>query len=127
MNFPRVFILFLILPGVSHAGELAAARSILTNWGLAYCINALSSEKQINNEAQRTMGAYFQRGTHDDENAYDEVRKYIMQQLPKNRLVDQNSGKVMPFVTCMDLIQTPGFHRLVIKQDKYVQVARKEQ
>lgn len=126
MTYSRILFLLLTLPGISLGAELTVAHNTLSNWGLAYCINAVSTEKPINNEAQRTMGAYFERGRHDDENAYEEVRKYFSRELSKKKLVDKNSGKPMAFVTCMHLVQTEGFRRLIIMQDKHVQIDRKE-
>ena len=117
--FAALFLLA-VLPDITYANTLSSARTALANWGLAYCINAVSTEKAINTEAQYTMGAYFQRGTHDSEEAYEEVRKYISRQLPSKRLIDRDSGKVRPFVTCMELVRTSEFNRLIIKQDKHV-------
>ncbi|GAB3375828.1 hypothetical protein [Massilia agri] len=120
MKYLKALLLLAVLPVISHAGTLSSARDTLTNWGLAYCINAVSNDKVINIEAQYTMGAYFQRGAHDSEEAYDKVRKYFSRQLPSKHLVDRDTGKVRPFVTCMELLQTAEFKRLIIKQDKHV-------
>lgn len=120
MRYFGALLLLVALPDISHADTLSSARNTLTNWGLAYCINAVSTEKVINAEAQYTMGAYFQRGAHDSEEAYEEVRKYISRQVPAKRLVDRVTGKVRPFVTCMELIRTAEFKRLIIKQDRHV-------
>ena len=120
MRYFGLFVLLSFLSGVSYAGTLPAARTSLANWGLAYCIKAASTDKAINMEAQHTMGAYFQRGAHDSEEAYEEVRKYISRQLPSKRLVDRDTGNVRPFVTCMELVRTAEFNQLIIRQDKHV-------
>jgi len=126
MRYFGTLLLLSILSGICHAETLSAARTSLANWGLAYCINAASTDKAIRMEAQHTMGAFFQRGAHDSEEAYDEVRRYISRQLPGKQLVDRNTGKVRPFVTCMKLLQTADFKRLIIKQDKHVHADRNE-
>ncbi len=118
--WPLTIAIALLLPSTSYATSNIAARQILKKWGIAYCLFYAAPTSEMKSEAGRTMGAYFQKGMHDDERAYEDVRSYVRSAFDQNSLVSKEDGKKIVLLTCLDLYNDMIFDRVISKQDKYV-------
>lgn len=119
-SLARAAFFAILFPVFAHADTLDEARETLANWGTAYCIELMSSNPAIKDEAARTLGAFFQRGAHNDEHAYANVRSYVKTAVQDEKLVAKETGVPMPLVTCLNMQRTTNYRKFIRKQDKYI-------
>src|SRR5688572_29911965 len=114
--------LVMVASGAAQAESGGAeARTTLKQWGMAYCLKQHASDAATRLEGERAMDGYFQRGGHDSEEAYREVRAYVDEALKQAPLaVGKQDGLPMALIGCMDLYESAGYARMIGAQDRHI-------
>lgn len=115
-----VMLLLLTFAQIGRAGQPTDARQTLAKWGFVYCLHTYSKDESIKHQAGLSRGGYFQLGSHDDPAAYDNVMRYIKQKYPLFSGGSQKTNEEMTIAGCLDLYASPGYSKLIKKQDKFV-------
>lgn len=115
----------LLLPLATSCASVAPAheeeaRSALKKWGLAYCLSKVLPDGSGQDDAARSMGAYFELGRHDDEAAYSAVREYFDAQLLERPNLSKEPGVALALVPCLDSYESSEYRALVRAQDRFV-------
>ena len=110
----------LSVPVLAAESSLAQARGNLRKWGVAYCVNARVAAGPIKDDAARAMAGYFQRGSHDSEEAYQHVRVYFDRRLKAAVSLAKEGGEPMVLSPCLDLAQLPDYEAVLRQQDRYI-------
>lgn len=96
------------------------AKTNLGKWGLVYCLSSQLVDSAAKESASRAMGAYFQRGGHNREDAYESVRKFFDRQVRDVTAISSVDGKQLEYVTCLDAYESPEYSLLIEAQDKHL-------
>lgn len=118
----RLLILFMLLiPGLAISSEkLADARLNLKKWGLAYCLNTYQKDESAKLDAGAARGGYFQLGGHNDEAAYENVRKFFDAAMKAEHRVRKESGQPIILMNCLDPYESASYKKIISAQDKFV-------
>ena len=89
-----LLVLALLLPSFALANkQVFDARLSLKKWGLAYCIGTYLKDDNAKLDAGAARGGYFQLGSHSDELAYANVRKFFDAAMKAEQRVSKESGQ----------------------------------
>ncbi len=116
-----LLVLTLLLPGVAlSSGQLADARMSLKKWGLAYCLSTYQKDDNSKLDAGAAMGGYFQLGSHNDEIAYVNVRKFFDAAMKAEQRVSHQNGQPIVLMNCLDPYESPSYKKLISAQDRFL-------
>ena len=118
----RLFLMLtLLLPGFALANkQVVDARLNLKKWGLAYCIGTYLKNDRSKLDAGAARGAYFQLGSHNDELAYANVRKFFDAAMKAEQRVSKESGQPILLMNCVDAYEAPSYKKTISAQDKFL-------
>ena len=108
------------ISGAAVAGEVGEARLNLQKWGLAYCLAQHMSSPAARDDSARAQGAYFQRGGHDDEAAYAEIRAFFDERAKQVTGTVSSGGERLVLVGCLDIYESEAYRAEVKGLDVYV-------
>ena len=117
-----VFVLIFLLMATScaAAGPVREdAGTVLRKWGLAYCLSKALPEGGAQDDAERSMGAYFELGRHDSEAAYAAVRDFFDVKLAKSARIAKESDVVLALVPCLNSYESNEYRMLIRTQDRF--------
>jgi hypothetical protein len=97
------------------------ARNNLMGYGLSYCLNKYGSGS-LKKEASQALGGYFELGTHDNEIAYKNVRKFFTERMESLSGVYKESNERAVLMQCIAVYQSRDFIETIRKYDKYIQL-----
>lgn len=118
-----VFALIFLLTATScaAAGPVREdAGSVLRKWGLAYCLSKALPEGGAQDDAERSMGAYFELGRHDSESAYAAVRDFFDVKLARSARISKESDVDLALVPCLDSYESNEYRMLIRALDRFV-------
>lgn len=95
------------------------ARTSLKKWGAAYCLYK-NGGPIIGQEASRAMAGYFERGRHDSENAYQNIREFMDAQYATISKASKEMGADLVLLGCLDIAESEAYQKLIQQQDRYV-------
>lgn len=109
------------ISGVAVADEVGEARLNLQKWGLAYCLaQQHMSSPAARDDSARAQGAYFQRGGHDDEAAYAEIRAFFDERAKQITGTVSSGGERLVLVGCLDIYESEAYRAKLKGLDVYV-------
>lgn len=115
----------LLAPTAGCATGPVEARSTLKKWGLAHCLSTYGSSESIRQMGARAQGAYFQRGSHNDEAAYERVRSFYADKFKQMSTASQDGGEPLVLVGCLDIYEAPDYDEVLEQQDRFLEEAAK--
>lgn len=116
-----IFVLALLSPELAlSADQVGNARLSLKKWGLAYCIGTYLKDDNAKLDAGAARGGYFQLGSHNDELAYANVRKFFDAAMKAEQRVSKESGQPIILMNCLDAYESPSYKKIISAQDKFL-------
>ena len=117
----RLFlVLALLSPGLALSSELADARLSLKKWGLAYCLSTYQKGDDSKLDAGGAMDGYFQLGSHNEEMAYANVRKFFDKVIKTDQSVSHLTGQPLVLMKCLNAYESPSYKKMISSQDKFL-------
>jgi hypothetical protein len=109
-----------VIPSVSYAGDLDDARLSLKKWGLAHCLSEYLAGPIVEKDAGGALEAYFQKGAHGDEKAYENVRNFLASSMKTSKNFRKSDNSRLVIVGCLNIYESKPYRRLIKQQDKYL-------
>lgn len=112
---------FMLLPGLAiPSDQLSDARTSLKKWGMAYCLSTYQKDDHSKMDASLAMGGYFQVGSHNNEIAYSNVRKFFDAAMKTDQRVSKENGHPIILMNCLDAYESSSYKKIISTQDKFL-------
>lgn len=102
----------------AHSSSRNDARIALKKWGVAYCLSQhVEGDSAPGGSA---MGAYFEAGAHDNEEAYQNVRTFFDDWVQQHPMIPKHPGNDLSLMPCLDASESVNYRRVIEAQDTFL-------
>ncbi|MGH8083939.1 MAG: hypothetical protein ACREPV_01505 [Lysobacter sp.] len=120
MRFLIALTMLAISGQAISACPTAEARSTLKKWGFAYCLKTHYEAGHKLDSAAVALGGYFQLGSHNSEQAYDNVRQFVDERFNAMHKTSKQPGQNLAVMTCLDIYESREYRSMIVDQDRFI-------